>query len=146
VIIKAEVVQHPGREPRDNPRFVVTNLHQRPQGLYERVYCARGDIENRIKELQHDLAIGRTSCSRLWANQLRVILTAAAFVLMQELRLRAARTPCARAQVATLRLRLLKLGVRVVRSVRRLVLHLPVSSPYTDTWQRVALRLGARAG
>ena len=78
VIIKAEVVQHPGREPQDNPRFVVTNLRQRPQWLYETVYCARGDIENRIKELHQDLAIGRTSCSRFWANQLRVLLTAAA--------------------------------------------------------------------
>lgn len=146
VIIKAEVVQHPGREPRDNPRFVVTNLRQTPQWLYETVYCARGDLENRIKELHHDLAIGRTSCSRFWANQLRVLLTAAAYVLMQELRLRAARTPCARAQVAMLRLRLLKLGARVVVSVRRIVLHLPVSSPHFSTWQRIALSLGARAG
>jgi hypothetical protein len=146
VIIKAEVVQHPGREPRDNPRFVVTNLRQTSEWLYTQVYCARGDIENRIKELQHDLAIGRTSCSRFWANQLRVLLTAAAYVLLQELRLRAARTSCARAQVATLRLRLFKLGVRVVGSVRRIVLHLPVSSPDASTWQRVALSLGARAG
>ena len=146
VIIKAEVVQHPGREPRDNPRFVVTNLRQRAQWIYERVYCARGDIENRIKELHHDLAIGRTSCSRFWANQLRVLLTAAAYVLMQELRLRAARTSCARAQVSTLRLRLFKLGVRVVRSVRRVVLHLPVSSPDASTWQRIALSLGACTG
>ena len=146
VIIKAEVVQHPGRTPRDNPRFVVTNLPQTPEWLYTQVYCARGDIENRIKELHHDLAIGRTSCSRFWANQLRVLLTAAAYVLMQEIRLRAARTPCARAQVGILRLRLFKLGARVVRSVRRLVLHLPVSSPYGSTWQRVALSLGARAG
>ena len=146
VIIKAEVVHHPGREPRDNPRFVVTNLRQQPQWLYDTVYCARGDIENRIKELQHDLAIGRTSCSRFWANQLRVLLTAAAYVLMQELRLRAARTSCARAQVATLRLRLFKLGARIVGSARRIVLHLPVSSPYGATWQRLALSLGARAG
>ncbi len=72
MIITAEVVQHPGREPRDHPRVVVTNLQPRPQGLYETVYCARGDIENRIKELPHDLAIGRTICSRLWANPLRV--------------------------------------------------------------------------
>jgi len=146
VIIKAEVVQHPGREPRGNPRFVVTNLRQRPQWLYETAYCARGDIENRIKELHHDVAIGCTSRSRFWANQLRVLLTAAAYVLVQELRLRAARTPCARAQVATLRLRLLKLGVRVVRPVRRLVLHLPLSSPYASTWQRIALSLGASPG
>jgi hypothetical protein len=146
VIIKAEVVQHPGRSPRDNPRFVVTNLRQTPEWLYTQVYCARGDIENRIKELHHDLGIGRTSCSRFWANQLRVLLTGAAYVLMQELRLSAARTSCARAQMATLRLRLLKLGVRVVGSVRRLVLHLPVSSPDASTWRRVAMRLGARPG
>jgi hypothetical protein len=146
VIIKAEVVQHPGRTARDNPRFVVTNLRQTPEWLYTQVYCARGDIENRIKELHHDLGIGRTSCSRFWANQLRVLLTAAAYVLMQELRLCAARTSCARAQMATLRLRLLKLGVRVVASVRRLVLHLPVSSPDGSAWRRVAMRLGARPG
>jgi len=146
VIIKAEIVQHPGRSPRDNPRFVVTNLRQTPEWLYTQVYCARGDIENRIKELHHDLAIGRTSCSRFWANQLRVLLTAAAYVLMQELRLRAARTSCARAQMGTLRLRLLKLGVRVVGSVRRLVLHLPISTPDAAAWRHIALSLGARPG
>jgi hypothetical protein len=146
VIIKAEIVQHPGRSPRDNARFVVTNLRQTPEWLYTQVYCARGDLENRIKELHHDLGIGRTSCSRFWANQLRVLLTAAAYVLMQELRLCAARTAYARAQMATLRLRLLKLGVRVVGSVRRLVLHLPLTSPDASAWCRVAMRLGARPG
>jgi hypothetical protein len=146
VIIKAEVVQHRGRAARDNPRFVVTNLPQTPEWLYTQVYCARGDIENRIKELHEDLAIGRTSCSRFWANQLRVLLTAAAYVLLQELRLRAARTSCARAQMGTLRLRLLKLGVRVVGSVRRIVLHLPVSTPDAAAWRRIALSLGARPG
>ena len=146
VVIKAEVVRLPGRTPRDNARFVITNLRQTPRFIYEQVYCARGDIENRIKELQHDLAIGRTSCSRFWANQLRVLLTAAAYVLMQDLRRRAARTSCARAQVATLRLRLFKLSARVVGSVRRIVFHLPTSFPYFSTWQRVALTLGARTG
>jgi len=146
VIIKAEVVQHPGRAPRDNARFVVTNLRQTPEWLYTQVYCARGDIENRIKELHHDLAIGRTSCTRFGANQLRVLLTAAAYVLMQDLRLRAARTSCARAQMGTLRLRLLKLGVRVVGSVRRIVLHLPVSAPDASAWRCIALSLGARPG
>ena len=146
VVIKAEVVRLPGRDPRDNPRFVITNLRQSPRFLYERVYCARGDIENRIKELHDGLHIGRTSCGRFWANQLRVLLTAAAYVLMQELRLRAARTACARAQVTTLRERLLKLGVHVVRSVRRIVLHLPTSTPYLDAWRHIALALGARTG
>jgi hypothetical protein len=146
VVIKAEVVRLPGREPRDNARFVVTNLRQMPRFVYERVYCARGDIENRIKELHDGLQIGRTSCCRFWANQLRVLLTAAAYVLMQELRLRAARTACARTQVTGLRERLLKLGVHVVVSVRRLVLHLPTSTPDLHAWRHIALALGARAG
>jgi hypothetical protein len=146
VVIKAEVVRLPGRDPRDNARFVVTNLRQTPRFVYERVYCARGDIENRIKELHDGLQIGRTSCSRFWANQLRVLLTAAAYVLMQELRLRAARTACARAQVSTLRERLLKLGVHVVGSVRRIVLHLPSSTPDLNAWRHIALALGARTG
>src|SRR5437773_1125555 len=146
VVIKAEVVRLPGREPRDNPRFVITNLRPTPRFVYEHVYCARGDIENRIKELHDGLQIGRTSCGRFWANQLRVLLTAAAYVLMQELRLRAARTACARAQVTTLRERLLKLGVHVLGSVRRIVLHLPTSTPFLDAWRHIALALGARPG
>jgi DDE family transposase len=146
VVIKAEVVRLEGRAPRDNARFVVTNLRQTPRFVYEHVYCARGDIENRIKELHDGLQIGRTSCCRFWANQLRVLLTAAAYVLMQELRLRAARTACARAQVTTLRERLLKLGVHVVSSVRRIVLHLPTSTPFLDAWRHIALALGARTG
>ena len=146
LVIKAEVVRLAGREPRDNARFVITTLRQTPRFVYTRVYCARGDIENRIKELHHDLAIGRTSCTNFWANQLRVLLTAAAYILLQEIRLRAARTPWARAQVATLRLRVLKLGVSVVTSVRRIVLHLPLSTPDRATWCRIACQLGARPG
>jgi hypothetical protein len=146
VVIKAEVVRLAGREPRDNVRVVVTNLRQTPRFVYEQVYCARGDIENRIKELHDGLEIGRTSCCRFWANQLRVLLTAAAYVLMQELRLRAARTACARAQVTGLRARLLKLGVHVVVSVRRIVLHLPTSTPDLDAWCHIALALGACPG
>jgi hypothetical protein len=146
MVIKAEVVRLPGRTPRDNPRFVITTLRQSPRFVYEQVYCARGDIENRIKELHDGLQIDRTSCCRFWANQLRVLLTAAAYVLMQELRLRAARTACARAQVTTLRERLLKLGVHVVRSVRRVVLHLPMSTPFRDAWRQIALALGACSG
>jgi Transposase DDE domain group 1 len=146
VVIKAEVVRLPGRTPRDNPRFVITNLRQSPRFVYEQVYCARGDLENRIKELHDGLQIGRTSCCRFWANQLRVLLTAAAYVLMQELRLRAAHTACARTQVSGLRERLLKLGVQVVVSVRRIVLHLPTATPDLDAWRQIALALGARAG
>jgi hypothetical protein len=145
VVIKAEVVRHPGREAKDNPRFVVTNLTQTPKWIYKTAYCARGEIENRIKEL-HQMEIGRTSCTSFWANQLRVLLTAAGYVLMQELRLRARRTECSRAQVWTLRERLLKIGAHVVVSARRIVLHLPSSFPFLDSWNRIALSLGARAG
>jgi hypothetical protein len=113
VIFKAEVVRPEGKEPKDNPRFLITNLKQHPRWIYEQVYCERGEIENRLKELHQGLEIDRTSCSKFWANQFRVLMTAAAYVLMQELRLRAARTACARAQVWTLRERLLKLGAQV---------------------------------
>lgn len=143
VIIKAEVVHLAGREPRDNARFLITNLRQTPQWIYEHVYCGRGEIENRIKELHHGLEIDRTSCSRFWANQLRVLLTAAAYVLLQELRLHAGRTPYARAQVTTLRERLLKIGARVVASARRFVLHLPRAFPDVHAWRAIARRLGA---
>ena len=143
VIIKAEVVRLEGRAPRDNARYVVTNLSAAPQRLYENIYCQRGEIENRIKELHHGLEIDRTSCTRFWANQLRVLLTAAAYVLMQELRGCAAGTECARAQVSTLRERLLKLGVWVQHSVRRIVLHLPQYAPWRSDWCRIARTLGA---
>ncbi len=142
-MIKAEVVRLHGRDPKDNPRFVVTNLTPSPKHVYEKRYGGRGEIENRIKELHHGLEIDRTSCTRFLANQLRVFLTAAAYVLMQELRLAAARTGYARAQVSTLRERLLKLGAWIETSVRRLVLHLPASCIDRRAWCRIAQSLGA---
>ena len=145
VVIKAEVVRLEGREPKDNPRFVITNLPNPPREVYEDVYCQRGDVENRIKELHHGLEIDRTSCTRFLANQFRVFLTAAAYVLMQELRARANRTASARAQVSTLRERFIKLGVWVERSVRRIVLHFPVAFPFKNDWSHLAHGLGALA-
>ena len=100
-------------------------------------------LENRIKELHHGLEIDRTSCTSFLANQLRVLLTAAAYVLMQELRLSARNSGCADAQVSTLRERLLKVGVPVERSVRRIVLHLPDSFPFLADWLRIARSVGA---
>ena len=85
----------------------------------------------------------RTSCGRFLANQFRVLLTLAAYVLFQELRRRAAGTVCADAQVTTLRERLLKLAVWVERSVRRIVLYLPATFPWFPTWQRIARAVGA---
>jgi len=146
ILFKAEVVRCPEKDPKDNPRFVITNLKQNPQWIYEQVYCERGEIENRIKELHHGLEIDRTSCPKFWTNQFRVLMTAAAYVLMQELRLRAARTDCARAQVWILRERLLKLGAHVAVSVRRVVIHLPVSFPFLSSFRKIALSFGASSG
>ena len=143
VVIKAEVVRHPGRTPKMNPRFVVTNLKHSPRHLYTAIYCDRANVENRIKELHHGLEIDRTSCSRFLANQLRGLLTAAAYVLYQELRLRAARTAFRSAQVSTLREHLMKLGAWVEASVRRIVLHLPASCIHRHDWQIIANSLGA---
>jgi len=142
VIIKAEVVRAADKDPKDNPRFVITNMKQSPQWIYEHIYCQRGDIENRIKEL-HDLEIDRTSCTSFWANQFRVLLTAAAYALMQEIRLQAKKTTLARAQVTTLREQLLKLSARLEQSVRRIVIHLPQSFAYLNEWTRIARKLGA---
>jgi hypothetical protein len=145
VILKAEVVRLVGRDPRDNPRFVVTNLPQSPRRVYA-LYRERGDVENRLKELHYGLGFDRTSCPGFWANALRVLLTAAAYVLLQALRLRLATTPAATYQVGTLRERLFKLGARVQVSARRIVLHLPSAFPWLALWQAVALALGARTG
>jgi len=142
VIIIAEVVRHPGRDPKNNPRFVLTNLADAPEAVYQ-FYCGRGDVENRLKELHHGLEMDRTSCLRFFANQFRVLLTLAAYILFQELQRRAAKTPCADAQVTTLRERLIKLAVWVQRSARRIVLHLPVSFPWLSTWRHLARAVGA---
>lgn len=142
IVVKAQVVTIAGSTPRDNPRYVVTNMKLRPEAIY-RVYRGRGDSENRIKELHHGLEFDRTSCSSFLGNQLRLMLTATAYVLFQELRLRAKRTDLGRAQVSTLRDRLLKIGARVVQSVRRIVLHFPVAHPWQELWRRLACDIGA---
>jgi hypothetical protein len=111
------------------------------------VYLAYGHLSKLFGGEVHDgMQIGRTSCSNFLANTFRVLLTAAAYVLMQELRLHLTPTRHARAQVSTLREHFLKLGAQVVVSVRRIVLHLPRSFPYRDTFHRLALRLGAQSG
>lgn len=147
IVVKAEVLAYEGRRPKNNPRFVVTNLYQEPpQRVYEELYCGRAHIENRIKELHDSLGFGRTSCSRFLANQFRILLSAAAFVLMQEVRRAAATTSKAGLQAATIRDHLLKIGVRVVASVRRIIFHLPDSFPFREPWMQIARALGATAG
>lgn len=144
VVVKSEVTVLPGREPRDNPRFVVTNLSGRAEDIYA-FYGGRGDSENRIKETK-ELDLGRTSCESFLANQLRVLITATAYVLYQELRLRARGTDLAKAQVGTMRMHLVKIAARVVASTRRIVLHLPTNAPWKVAWLRIALAAGAVSG
>jgi hypothetical protein len=137
VIAKAE---HTAQGP--NPRFVVVNVPGDPQGLYEDVYCQRGEMENRIKEQQLGLFADRTSCHRFLANQFRLLLSSAAYVLVQALRRTAlAETDLARAQVGTIRLRLFKVAARVVVSVRRVVFHLASSYPYQAVFREVYERV-----
>jgi hypothetical protein len=143
IIMKAEVLCYPGRSRKDNPRFLVTNLPHRPATVYARVYCGRGDMENRLKELQQGMAMDRTSCSRFAANQLRLLFSVAAYVLFQVLQSVARPTALRSAQVCTLRERLLKIAVWVARSVRRIVLHLPQAFPWRDTWRELAQTLTA---
>jgi hypothetical protein len=143
IIMKAEVLCYPGRARKDNPRFLVTNLPHRPATVYTRLYCGRGDMENRLKELQAGVAMDRTSCSRFAANQLRLLLSVAAAVLLQVLQLPARTTALGAAQIWILRERLLKVAVWVERSVRRIVLHLPQSFPWREAWQQLAQALRA---
>jgi hypothetical protein len=142
IIIKAEVVRHPGRAPKNNPRFVITNLADPPEVVYQ-IYCARGDMENRLKELHQGLALDRTSCHRFLANQFRVLLTAAAYILFQALQAHTPGTACADAQVSTLRERLLKLAVWIKGSARRIVLQLPRTYPWLPAWRQIARAVGA---
>ena len=103
----------------NNPRFVVTNLEGDAVQLYERLYCARGEAENRIKEAQLDLFGTRASCHRFAANQLRLLLAALAYTLMQRLRDLALKGSTLERATATIRTRLLKIGAAIVRNTRR---------------------------
>lgn len=144
VIFKAEVVHAAGKPPRDNARYVVTNLRHQPARVWE-IYCRRGDSENRIKELKNDLEIDRTSCTSFLANQVRVLLTSVAYVLYQELRAALRGTDLHRAMVATLRLRLIKIGATVSESVRRVVVSMSSAHPWKDLWSKAARRVAALA-
>jgi hypothetical protein len=137
VIIKAE---HTAKGA--NPRFVVTNVPGEAQELYEDVYCQRGEMENRIKEQQLDLFADRTSCHRFQANQFRLFLSSAAYVLVHALRRIALQgTELATSQVGTIRLKLFKVAARVVLSARRVVFHLASSYPYREVFAAVFARL-----
>jgi hypothetical protein len=132
-----------------NPRFVVTSLRRdecKAKYLYERVYCARGDMENRIKECQLDLYADRTSTATIRANQLRLWFYSMAYVLLCALRrIGLHDTDFAHATCGTIRLKLLKIGALVRVSVRRVKIAMASACPAAQDWGRAAIRLAAVA-
>ncbi len=116
-----------------NPRYIVTNLTGEPQHLYCKLYCARGDMENRIKEQQLALFADRTSCHYWWANQFRLLLSSLAYILLETIRRIALKgTTLAHVYVNTLRLKLIKIGAVILRNTRRIRLLLASNCPYQN--------------
>ena len=143
VIAKAEWTQGEA-----NPRFLVTSLNWTDDAryLYEDLYCARGDMENRIKECQTDMFAGRTSAASMRANQLRLWFAAFAYVLICVLRrIVLSGTAMAVATCGTIRLKLLKIGALVTTSVRRIMIAMASSCPYQDIFAHAHERLSAAA-
>ena len=137
VIVKAE---HNAKGP--NTRFVVTSLAHTDRHLYTKVYCARGDMENRIKNQQLDLFADRASCTRFWSNQFRQLLSGLAYTLIEALRRMAlANTRLAVASPNTIRLVLLRVGAVVVANTRRIRLLMSSAYPHQALFRLVALRL-----
>ncbi len=126
-------------EKGSNPRFVVTSLASAPpKHLYEDIYCARGEMENRIKEQQLDLFADRTSATSMRSNQLRLYFSSFAYVLLQYLRRVGLRgTELVRAQCGTIRLKLLKIGALIAVSVRRIRFRMASGYPHADLFRQV---------
>ncbi|MDP6269999.1 MAG: IS1380 family transposase [Alphaproteobacteria bacterium] len=125
-----------------NPRYIVTNLEGEAQELYDKLYCQRGNMENRIKEQQLDLFADRTSCHGWWANQFRLLLSSIAYTLIETIRrCGLAGSDMARAQAGTIRLKLLKIGAVIVRNTRRLRFHLSSACPDKALFRLAAERL-----
>jgi hypothetical protein len=144
VVAKAEWTQSEA-----NPRFVVTSLRRdecKARYLYEKVYCARGDMENRIKECQLDLYADRTSTATMRANQLRLWFYSMAYVLLcATRRIGLHDTAFAKATCGTIRLKLLKIGALVRVSVRRIKIAMASACPAAREWGQAAVRLAAAA-
>lgn len=127
-----------------NPRFVVTNLPGEAQWLYDEVYCARGEMENRIKEQQLDLFADRTSCHHWWANQFRLLLSSSAYILISAIRrIGLSQTELSQAQCGTIRLKLFKIGAVIIRNTRRIRFLLSSSFPYQNLFSQLAAKLCA---
>ena len=138
VICKVEV-----SEKGDNIRFVVTNLqHSRKSDIYERVYCGRGQMENYIKDHKRFLHSDRTSCHKFEANQFRLFLHGAAYVLMHNLRTTGLRgTAWSRAQFDQIQLRVLKVGARIEELKTKIRFHFPSSFPLKGGYERIVSNL-----
>jgi hypothetical protein len=133
-------IEHTGKG--SNPRYVVTNLSGDAKMLYEKLYCARGEMENRIKEQQLDLFADRTSCHRWWPNQFRLLLSSLGYMLLEAIRRLALKgTELANAYVGTLRLKLLKIGAVILRNTRRVRFLLSSAYPHQRLFLQVAARL-----
>ena len=134
-------------EDEANPRFVVTSLRRaecKPRYLYEKLYCARGEMENRIKECQLDLYADRTSTATMRANQLRLWLASFAYILLCAVRrIGLHDTSLANASCGTIRLKLLKIGALVRISVRRIKIAMASGCPAAEVWGGAAVRLNA---
>lgn len=142
MIIKSERLQQ-----GLNTRFVVTNLADTPQELYDKIYAMRGDMENRIKEQQLMLFADRTSCHDFQANQFRLLLSTFAYVLMDALRRKYLKgTELETAQCSTIRLKLFKVAARVRVTVRRVWFHLSSSFPHQALLESLASRLVPDSG
>jgi len=140
------VVVYPEREPRDNDRYVVTNLQRCPRGVFAE-YHGHHDLENRIKEVKLDLRMDKTSCAGFAANQFRVLLSLAAAMLLQAFQAKlAVGAEFAGAQMGTLRARLFKRAVRVTESARRIVWQFSRHYPWAGAWHDIAVALGATGG
>jgi hypothetical protein len=141
VIVKAE-----HNDQGENTRYVVTNLLGTPADLYEKTYCARGEMENRIKEQQLGLFADRTSCHDWWPNQFRLLLSSLAYVLLETIRRENLQeTELAQAQVGTIRLKLLKIGAVVVRNTRRIKVMISSHYPYQQLFATLAVALSSSA-
>jgi hypothetical protein len=126
----------------NNPRYIVTNLSGSAQQLYDQVYCARGEAENRIKEAQVGLFATRTSCQHLQSNQFRMLLAALGYVLIERMRALALQgTELATAQVDTLRIKLLKVAAVITRNTRRIRLYLASNWPSADIFEHAVTAL-----
>ena len=125
-----------------NNRYIVTTLEGSPQELYDKMYCQRGDMENRIKEQQLGLFADRTSCHKWWANQWRLLLSTFAYVIMDRFRTTALKgTKWAKLQCNTLRVKLIKIGAVVTRNTRRVRVHFSSAYPYQEIFQKAHQQL-----